>query len=77
MGKKFEVGKYYECANFHLNPIKIINRTKRTVVVDDGIEVWKTKTKKDDDGDEYVQKSTKIPRYRGVETYSASWEIEE
>jgi hypothetical protein len=77
MDKKFEIGKSYECANFRLKPIKIINRTKRTVTADDSIEVWKTKIKKDDEGDEYVQKSTKIPRHRGVETYSASWEIEE
>ena len=40
MGKKFEVGKSYECANFHLKPIKIINRTKKTLTVDDGIDVW-------------------------------------
>ena len=77
MSKKFEVGKSYECANFHLKPIKIINRTKKTLTVDDGIDVWKTKAKKDDDGDEYIQKSTKILQYKGVETYSASWEIEE
>ena len=40
MDKKFEVGKSYECANFRLKPIKILSRTKKNLVVDNGDESW-------------------------------------
>lgn len=75
MGKKFEVGKSYECANFHYKPIKILSRTKKIVIVDNGIESWGARARIDDDGDEYIQKSSTLLRYRGIETYSADWEI--
>ena len=75
MGKKFEVGKSYECANFHYKPIKILHRTKKHVVVDNGDESWGARIRIDYEGDEYIQRSSMAIRYRGIETYSASWEI--
>ena len=75
MDKKFEVGKSYECANFRLKPIKILSRTKKNLVVDNGDESWGARVRIDNEGDEYIQKSSTILRYRGIETYSASWEI--
>lgn len=75
MGKKFEVGKSYECANFHYKPIKILSRTKKNVIVDNGDESWGARVRIDNEGDEYIQKSSTLLRYRGIETYSAGWEI--
>ena len=75
MDKKFEVGKSYECANFRLKPIKILHRTKKNVIVDNGDESWGARVRIDCEGDEYIQKSSTILRYRGIETYSADWEI--
>ena len=74
MGKKFKVGKFYECANFYMNPIKVLYRTKKNIVVDDGECQWSAKTKIDNDGDEFIQKDTKLVT-KGIYTYSASWEI--
>lgn len=75
MDKKFEVGKSYECANFRLKPIKILSRTKKNLIVDNGDESWGARVRIDNEGDEYIQKSSTILRYRGIETYSADWEI--
>ena len=75
MDKKFEVGKSYECANFHYKPIKVLSRTKKNITVDSGDEVWSARARIDNEGDEYIQKSSTLLRYRGIETYSASWEI--
>ena len=75
MGKKFKIGKSYECANFHLQNIKVLNRTKKNISVDDGIEVWNARIMMDKDGDEYIQKRETNIANKGIQTYSASWEI--
>lgn len=75
MGKQFEVGKKYECANFHMHPITVLSRTKKNVTVNDGFDVWGARVKIDNDGDEYIQRSTIPLRYYGLQTYSASWEL--
>ena len=76
MDKKFEVGKRYECANFHMHPITILSRTKKNITVDDGKEIWGARAKIDEDGYEYIQKSFTLLKDKGIETYSSEWEIE-
>lgn len=75
MGKKFKVGKSYECANMHMGSIKILKRHKKNVTVFDGKEEYNITIKIDDDGDEYIQNNSVSSRMKGVYTYSASWEI--
>ena len=75
MGKIFEIGKKYECANFHMRPITVLSRTKKNVAVFDGKEEWSARVKIDKDGDEYIQKKSQQITCRGIQTYSASWEI--
>ena len=43
-------------------------------MVDDGECQWSARTKIDNDGDEFIQKDTKLVT-KGIYTYSASWEI--
>ena len=76
MGKKFEVGKWYECANFHLNPVKVIGRKKKTVTVYDGKDTWNARARLDKDGDEFIQKTEVRLAIKGIETYSSAWEVE-
>ena len=47
----------------------------QNVVVDNGDESWGARVRIDNEGDEYIQKSSILLRYRGIETYSADWEI--
>lgn len=75
MDKKFKVGKRYECANFHMHPITVVSRTKKNITVFDGKEEWSARAYLDNDGDEYIQKRDQKLIYRGIQTYSASWEI--
>lgn len=75
MGKKFKVGKSYECANMFMSSIKVLKRCKKNIIVFDGKEEYKANIKIDNEGDEYIQNNSVSSRVRGIYTYSASWEI--
>ena len=75
MGKKFKVGKSYECANMYMGSIKVLKRYKKNIIVFDGKEEYKASVKIDNEGDEYIQNNSVTPRMKGIYTYSASWEI--
>lgn len=77
MGKVFEVGKQYECANMHMHPITVLSRTKRNITVFDGEETWSARSGIDNDGDEYVQRGNTRLVIHGIQTYSSAWEIKQ
>ena len=78
--KKFEVGHYYECGDRGFDPIKVLRRTEKSIVVtSNGVHSWRMRIKIDEDGNEYVVDSKTPKSYRdiGVGMYSTKWEIED
>ena len=73
MAKQFEVGKYYEASDSGLDPIRILKRTKKTVLVWNGHIAWRMFIKHDKDGNEFVTDSSVPFRYRDEYTYSSKW----
>ena len=59
--KKFEVGKWYGWAEPGFDPIKVMSRTEKSIVVNNGSHQWRMFIKIDEDGSEYVMDS-KSPR---------------
>ena len=75
MGKAFEVGKRYFPADSSFEPILIVRRTAKTVLVDNGTTQWKMRIRKSDKDCEYVTDSSVPMKWRGAFTYSADWEV--
>ena len=73
---KFEVGKSYYAADSGYDPITIVRRTAKSVLVNNGTNTWRMYIREDQDGNEYVCDSTAGPKWRGAFTYSAKWAAE-
>lgn len=68
---RFEVGKSYECVDGCLDPITVIKRMAKMILVDkDGCQ-WRMKIRVDSNGDEWVVDSYISRRYYEGCAYSA------
>ena len=72
----FEVGKSYEASDPGLDPVRIINRTDKTVTVYNGHTSWMMRIKVDSRGDEFVQDSSVGRRVRDEYLWNARWSTE-
>lgn len=70
--KKFEVGCIYRPLDSSFEPIKVIHRTEKTIVVVNAYHfLWRMRIRTDEDGNEYVIDSSVPYKWRGVFTYEA------
>lgn len=69
----FEVGKMYEANDPGYDPIHVIRRTAKCIVVDNGHAKWRMIVKTDEQGNEYVVDSSVPQKYRNGFTYSSRW----
>ena len=74
--ERFEVGKCYEAADMGIDPIKVIKRTAKSILVDNGLNKWYMRIRTDEKG-EYVTDSSAPAKWRGICTYRTMWVIEE
>ena len=74
--KCFEVGKTYAAADCSFDPITVIRRTPKCIVVRGGKwgNEWRMKVRMDDKS-EWVQDSCVTPKWRGAFTYRADDEL--
>ena len=72
---KFEVGKEYEANDPGLDPIKVIRRTAKCIIVDNGTSKWRMVVKIDEEGDEYVVDSSVPKKWQEMFRYSARWNV--
>lgn len=72
MAHKFEEGKSYEWMESGFGLIKVIKRTKKTILVDNGSNTWRMLIRVDQTGTEYVTDSSVPELYRDVFTCYAS-----
>lgn len=78
MTYKFEVGSVYTPYAREFEPMKVIRRTEKTIVVKNvecGVQ-WSMRIKVDADGNEYAVDSKVPQRWRTAFTYSADDKIE-
>ena len=75
--RRFEVGHSYLAADSGIPPIKVLKRTAKMILVENGGATWRMLIRAADDGDEYVIDSSIAPAWRGVLTYQARWEVHE
>ena len=77
MKKVFDVGHSYEANDRGFDPIKILRRTPKYVVVTtNGRHTWRMLVRIDDRGDEYVVDSSVPKKWQDVMTYQAKWSVE-
>lgn len=72
---KFETGKTYGWCAGEYDPIKILRRTQKSVVVTNGSSTWRMIIKIDADGNEFVVDSSVPKRWQSSFTCSAQWEL--
>lgn len=73
--KKFEVGKWYEWRDRGYDPIKVMSRTDKSIVVNNGTNQWRMFVKIDDEGCEYVVDSKVPSRWRWENTCSCKQKV--
>lgn len=73
---KFEVGKTYGWADSGYDPIRVLNRTSKTITVTNGTATWRMLLRVNEVGDEYVIDSSVPVSYRGLFTCNSRWEEE-
>ena len=74
MATSFEVGKSYGASEIGFDPIMILKRSPKTLLVTNGQTTWRMRIRKDADGSELLIDSTMPERHRI--TYHSKW-IEE
>ena len=75
--KAFEVGKSYSPADGAFDPVTVIRRTAKCIVVRDrGGNTWRMIIRTNADGCEWVRDSSVEPRWRDAFIYRADWEAE-
>lgn len=74
--KRFEVGKCYEAADMGIDPIKVIKRTSKSILVDNGVNTWYMRIRTDERG-EYVVDSSAPAKWRDIFTFRPMWVIKE
>ena len=67
--KYFEVGKYYEPYQSEFPGIKIIKRTNKTILADNGLLEFRMKIRKDNNGDEFAIDMSVPECWRDAFTY--------
>lgn len=77
MSDRFEVGKRYGAADDGLDPIEVLKRTAKCIVVRNGCgNEWRMVIREDDNG-EYVQDSTiRSVKWKYAFVYRAKWEVQ-
>ena len=77
MAKFFEVGKMYGAADGSFDPIIILKRTDKTIVVHSPTgSSWRMKIRTDDEGNEFAYDSYVPVRWRSCVYYSSVWECD-
>ena len=71
--EKFEIGKYYKWSEGGFDPIQVLQRTAKTIVVRNASYIWRMKLRTDKDGNEYVVDSNTPKRYRDEFICKATW----
>lgn len=74
--KRFEVGKAYEPNDTGYDPIQVLRRTEKMILVRNRTSQWRMRIRVDYDGVEYVTDSTVPVGWREAFTYSARHETE-
>lgn len=72
--KRFEVGKAYEANDPGFDPIMVLRRTAKCIIVDNGQSKWRMVVKVDENGDEYVVDSSVPKRWQEAFRYSSKRE---
>ena len=72
-GKRFEVGKMYDCVGHGFDPVEIIRRTAKMVTVKPYLSnhTWRMLIRIDKDGNEYLVDSTLPKSWQRFVFYSA------
>lgn len=73
---QFETGRTYGAMDCGIDPITVIRRTRRCIIVDNGVNQWRMMVRMDDDGTEYAVDSSVPVRWRVAYTYSTRWEVD-
>ncbi len=71
---EFVEGHSYEACDIGIDPVLVLRRTKKTVVVTRGGAQWRMRIRQDEDGGEYVVDSSVPARWREMYTFRAEWE---
>ena len=72
--ERFEVGKSYDPADLSFDPITVIKRTAKCIVVRGGSgNTWRMIVRQDEKG-EFAVDSSVPKKWRDIFTYRAEWE---
>ena len=73
--RKFEIGKYYDWGERNrFDPILVLSRTAKTIVVRNRTATWRMLIRKDENGNEYVVDSSFPKSYKNSGMIRAEWE---
>ena len=72
--KRFEVGKSYGTIDSGVDPIKVLKRTDKMILVDNGQSRWKMIVRTDEYGNEFVRDCSAPKKWQFVYTYLSTIE---
>ena len=72
---RFEIGKKYYWAESGFDPIEVVGRTAKSILVTNGHNTWMMRIKIDNAGNEYVIDSSMPKGYSDWFTCKAEWEV--
>lgn len=72
MSKFFEVGMSYRANDSRYDPITVLRRTPKCIVVSNGTNTWRMRVHIDDDENEYAMDSSIPTKWRDTMTFSAT-----
>ena len=70
---QFEVGKSYRWSEIGLDPMTVLSRSSKTIMVTNGQSTWRMLLRHDDRG-EYVMDSSVPKSFRDMYTSRPQWE---
>ena len=71
---RFEVGKEYEANDPGHDSIKVLRRTRKSIVVNNGRTTWMMRINVDEEGAEFVVDHSVPKKWQDAYRYSARWE---